>query len=178
MSERTRRGSRRTLPVLARLRGVPLPSAPPSSLPRHDSRRCSEPGRGRAAAECARRHKAKLERWNSRRTSARPGNPLAARPHGAGGANTASLSSFPLPPPGGQPSAARGCCGVRAAQAPQSVLGELRRKNARALGGAEVIKGKEPAAGGSGRFSCCGHCCLGFGPPEGCSLEGRRCRPQ
>lgn len=53
-----------------------------------------------------------------------------------------------------------------------------RRKDARALGGGEVIKGKEPAAGGSGRFSCSGRCCLAFGPPEGRSVEGRRCRPQ
>lgn len=52
------------------------------------------------------------------------------------------------------------------------------RKDARARGGSEVIKGKEPAAGGSGRFSCFGRCCLVCGPLEGRSLEGRRCRPQ
>lgn len=85
---------------------------------------------------------------------------------------------LPVPSPRGRPSAASRGRSVAAARAPQSDLGEPRRKNARALGGGEVIKGKEPAAGGSGRFSCSGRCCLGLGPPEGRLLEGRRCRPQ
>lgn len=85
---------------------------------------------------------------------------------------------LPVHSPRGRPSAARRGRSVAAARSPQSDLGEPRRKYARALGGGEVIKGKEPAAGGSGRFSCSGRCCLGLGPLEGRFLEGRRCRPQ
>lgn len=53
-----------------------------------------------------------------------------------------------------------------------------RRKGARVRGGSEVIKGSEPAAGGSGRFVGALFCCLVFGLLEGRSREGRRCRPR
>lgn len=156
----------RVLPVLARLRGVHATTQGAAA----------GTGGGRRRRQIARRHKVELERSDSRRGPERPGNRPAARPHGAGGASTSSLPSCPLPR--GSPSAAGRGRSVAATRAPQSDLGEPRRKNARALGGGEAIKGKEPAAGGSGRFSCSGSCCLVLGPLEGRLLEGRRCRPQ
>lgn len=161
----------RVWPGPARLRGVPRPSA------FHPALRATTQGaaagtdggrRRRRRRQSARRHKVEPERSDSRRGP--------ERPHGAGAASTSSLPSCPLPR--GTPSAAGRGRSVAATREPQSDLGEPRRKSARALGGGEAIKGKEPAAGGSGRFSCSGSCCLGLGPPEGHLQEGRRCRPQ
>lgn len=97
-----------------------------------------------------------------------------------GGAEGASAQRPPSPPPPraplGRPAQRRRPGRSGAAKRPGRA--GSRRKDARALGGGEVIKGKEPAAGGSGRFGCCRRCCLASGPPEGRSPEGRRCRPQ
>ena len=99
-------------------------------------------------------------------------NPLATRPGGAAGTRPPPLAPPAIHPPQGPQR--RG--GSGAAKRPGRA--GSRRKDARALGGSEVIKGKEPAAGGSGRFSCSRRCCLVFALLEGRSLVGRRCRPQ
>lgn len=143
----------------------------PAALRRQSSRGQDGPARGRAAAE----HAASQSRRNARvRSEEAPGRHAAARPPGR--AARAPPPRPPGPSPGERPPPPVGAAASRQL-VPQSVLGEPRRKDAGALGGGELIKGKEPAAGGSGRFSCPWRCCLGFGPPEGRSLEGRRCRP-
>lgn len=84
----------RTLTALMRLPGVPLSSTAP---PRLATTRGAAEGQGEGGRrrDRARRHKARLER--SRVTPGRPGNPFAARPHGAGGGRPASLPSRPVP---------------------------------------------------------------------------------
>lgn len=98
-------------------------------------------------------------------------NTLAALPSRTAGARTLYLAPPPLPPPQGPQRR-----GLGAAKRPGRA--GSRRKDARALGGSKVIKGKEPAAGGSGRFSCSRRCCFVFALLEGRSVVGRWCRPQ
>lgn len=88
--------------------------------------------------------------WNGHIPAAFPPRPEAPReatcaPPSRGGGRKHLPPALPSPPPEVAP---------RRRSGPQSNLGEPRRKDARALGGGEVIKGKEAAAGGSGRFSC------------------------
>lgn len=168
VSEDAPRRQTRTPTALTRLPGVPLSSTAP---PRLATTCGAAEGRGGGGQrrDRARRHKARLERSESRRGA--PGTHLQPALTGReAGGRLPPVPSGPLP--ARRPSTARRGRSVAAAQAPQSVLGEPRRKDARALRGGEVIKGKEPAAGGSGRFCCSRSCCLGFGPPEERSLKG------
>lgn len=153
-----------------RARLPPLPGpAPLASAPGAAADPAQEEGDSSAW-----RHKARPERLGFRRDSVVPGQPDLKS--ALTGSETPDARS---PHPRGPLRALtwtqrRG--GPGAAKRPGSA--GSRRKNARARGGGEVIKGKKPAAGGSGRFGCSGSCCLVFGPLEGRYLEGRRCRPQ
>lgn len=86
-------------------------------------------------------------------------SPSAAAPLGRLSPASAGLA---LPPSGGR-------LGVAAKHPGRT---GWRRKDARARGGGEVIKGSGPAAGGSGRFAGAVLCCLGFGLPGG-AFSGR-----
>lgn len=163
--------------------GVLLPRRPDLASGRRLKSGRTRPARDNSAlpareggGQRARRHKADRKRGvlESRPRGSRA-TPRAARPSGAGGARPPPLAPPPLPSPPLRPGLRRRGCS-RAAKRPGRA--GSRRKDARALGGGEVIKGKEPAAGGSGRFSCSRLCCLVFGPSEGRSLDSRRCRPQ
>lgn len=145
----------------------------------HPLRRPASPAstpEGGRRRERARRHKAEPGRKRWRRRPGRPGG-SHWRPALAG----REARALALPPPAPPRAPLRLPAGPRrgsSGAAKRPGRAGSRRKDARALGGGEVIKGKEPAAGGSGRFGCSGRCCLASWPPEGRSLEGRRCRPQ
>lgn len=173
-SARTRRHAR-TSPAPAR-----LPSAAPAfqaSTPSDAAGPRREGARGAAGARAASQSRAGTQGL-ARESGASRANPLAGR--ALAGREARALTPHASPPSPRAPLRRRAGPGRRGRSGAAKRPGRVgsRRKDARALGGGEVIKGKEPAAGGSGRFSCGGRCCLAFGPPEGRSLEGRRCRPQ
>lgn len=140
------------------------PPARPRSATRPGLTRPGSPARRARSSVTKRRRDAEVRA----QPEGAPAEPLTTRPLGSGGARPPPFAPPPLPSPRRPGPQRRGRS--RAAKRPGRA--GSRRKDARALGGGEVIKGKEPAAGGSGRFGCSRRCCLVRAPLEGRSLDG------
>lgn len=146
-----------------------------SAPPRYNLRRCRGPGRGRAAAGS--RATSQSQAGTLRVTPGRPGNPFAARPHGAGGGRPPPSRPVRSPPgqtplhrpPGPQRRGSSGAAKRPGRAAPEGRAGAPRRRGY-----------KREGAGGGRKWAVLllPELLFGVWASRGAFSGGPRCRPQ